>query len=252
MISESKKSFFKTVSVILDDDNIPSIIDSGKYSSIVILSYNKLNMPGFLEYSKPTLLIKLDRPEKDIFSSFNDTTRNEIRKTYKENNLSFKFFESPTEESYEVYKKFEYNQGRVPVSYQKILNTIFFGAYLDNVLISGIYINKSFPYLRIRSIFSQRLKEDDRNKYKIIAYSTRRIVWEACLWGMKNGYISLDMASVNINNPKTLSIAKFKMSFGKDLTPEYTYIYKTKMYSLFENIIRFKVFIKSLIFKIKN
>ena len=252
MILESKKYFFNTASIVLDDDKIPSIIDSGRYSSIVILSYNKLDLSGFSEYSKPTLLIKLNQSEKDIFSSFNDTTRNEIRKTYKEESLKFTFSESPTEESYDVYKKFEYNQGRVPVSFPKISNTIFLGAYLDNVLISGIYINKSFPYLRIRSIFSERLKEDDKNKYKIIAYSTRRIVWEACLWGMKNNFVSLDMASVNINNPKTLSIAKFKMSFGKDLTPEYTYIYKTKIYSFFEKLIHFKIFIKSLIFRIKN
>ncbi len=252
MIVEKKYLFFKTANIILDDEKILPLLKSNKYSSIVVLSYNKLTLPEFLEYSKPTLLIDLRRSDDEIFSSFNDTTRNEIRKTLRDDQLRFIYKDSPDAEAYRVYSDFEYSQGRLPVRMNLVIDTLFFGIVFNNEIISGIFVNKSYPYLRIRSIFSKRLKTEDREIYRIIAYSTRRVVWEACLWGKKNGYISLDMASVNINNPKTESIAKFKMSFGKNLIPEYTYIYKSKPFAFFEKVVRIKVLLKKTIFKVKN
>lgn len=252
MIIEKKKLFFKTISVMLEDEILPEIIKSKEYSSIVVLSYNKLNLQGFFGYSKPTLLIDLTKSENDILSGFNDTTRNEIRKTDKIENLMFEMKDRPDEDSYELYKRFEYSQERVPVNIDILKKNIFFAAYLDQKLISGIYVTPVHPYLVIRSIFSARLATEDKDMYKIIAYSTRRLVWEACVWGKRNGYVSLDMASVNIHNPKTLSIAKFKMSFGKDLTPEYTYIYKTLLFSLFEKLVKVKLLFKKILFALKN
>jgi hypothetical protein len=240
------------VSVVLDDEKVFELAKSGKYSSIVVLSYNQLNLPGFISYSKPTLLINLTKSENDILYDFNDTTRNEIHKTFKNDALNFKSIDAPDQQAYSLYEKFEYAQGRIPVSLNDLIENIFFGAYLNDEIISGIFVMKCFPYLRIRSIFSKRMVIEDKEFYKLVSNATRRVVWEACLWSKKNNYVSLDMASVNINNPKTLSIAKFKMSFGKELTPEYTYIYKTTLFAFFEKFVIFRLFLKRILFKFRH
>lgn len=249
---ESRKLFWKTLTVILEDSAIVSSFKSREYGSIVALSYDKLSLPQqFTSSSKPTLLIDLRQNEEHIFAGFNDTTRNEIRKTFKDPRFTV-FSGKPNSESYEMYKKFEYLQGRVPVAFKDISSTILFAISFEGQLISGIYVTTSAPYLRIRSIFSKRLNEDDKEMRKYIAYATRRIVWEACIWGKNNGYYSLDMASVNINNPKTQSIAQFKMSFGKNLVPEYTYIYKSPSFRFFERFVAIKILLKKILFKIKK
>lgn len=247
MIKINKKLFFRTASIVLEDNKIFEFINSGKYSSVVALSYNKLDIPNSSLYSKPTLLIDLTKQENEIFQTFNDTTRNEIRRTEKSDSLFFSECKEIDRYSYDLYKDFEYSQGRVPVAFSELKETIFFGAYFENKLVSGICVSKSEPYLRIRSIFSKRTKTRDKELYKIIGYSTRRLVWNICLWGKKNKFISLDMASVNINNPRTESIAKFKMSFGKELTPEYTYIFKTKTFTFFEKIVFIKLIFKKIV-----
>lgn len=252
MITVKNHLFLKTATVIFEDDQIIPIFKTGKYSSIVAVSYKKMNIPKFVMYSKPTLLIDLTRTEEEIMAGFNDTTRNEIRKTFKDNRLKFVIKDSPDKDSYEMYREFEYSQERAPVSMNVLKESFFLGISLDDKLISGIYVTKSYPYLRIRSIFSKRLKVEDKEIYKLIAYSTRRLIWEACSWGKKEGYVSLDMASVNINNPKTESIARFKMSFGKDLVDEYTYIYKSPLFSFLEKMVRIKLLLRKAIFKIRE
>lgn len=195
------------------------------------------------------MLIDLCKSLPEILQGFNDTTRNEIRRTEKINKLFFRNGSLPNTESYKLYSDFEFSQRRVPVNFQAISSTLLFSAYYNNEIISGVYLISAGKYLRIRSIFSKRTNAGDKEVYKIIGYATRRIIWEICKWGKNNGYVSLDMASVNINNPKTLSIAKFKMSFGKELVPEYTYIHKTKAFAFFEKMVVVKILFKKLVYK---
>jgi len=198
--------------------------------------------------AKTTALINLEQTEDDIFGKFRDTTRNEIRRTYKNSDLSFRFFNSVDDESYDIYKDFEYLQGRLPAPKENLKNCLFFGAYYKNKLISAIYLIATRPYLRIRSIFSKRLRSEDKELYKIISNSTRRLIWEICQWGKKEDYKSLDMASVNFDNPKTANITKFKMSFGGKVVNEYTYTYTSFLYKLLEKMVK----IKKLILKFKS
>jgi hypothetical protein len=246
MIIEQKKLFFKTVSIILEDDRILDAYTSKKYSSIIALSYKDLELPAFVKYSKPTLCIDLTKDSEAVFGSFNDTTRNEIRKTYKIPELSFHLALNPTKESYALYKKFEYSQGRVPVTLASLQGMPSFEARYNNEIISCIYVIDCKPFLRVRSIFSKRIDAENRQMYNIIAYATRRLVWDICEWGKKNDFVSLDLASVNVDNPKTKSIARFKMSFGKVLVPEYTYIYKSSAFSFFEKFAFLKLAIKRI------
>lgn len=248
MILETKKLFFNTVNVILEDDRIDGIIKSGKYSKISAVSYKKTNLPNFSVQTKTTALILLDQHEDEIFRKFNDTTRNEIRRTFKNDDLEFIADDKNFDESYSLYKDFEYTQNRVPVYKKELKYCKLFSAYYKGEMVSAIYITTSSSYLRIRSIFSKRLKVDDKDLRKIISNATRRVMWEICLWGKKNNFKSLDLASVNFKNPKTANITKFKMSFGGQVVNEYTHIYKS---ILFKNFERF-VFVKIWMFRLIN
>jgi len=247
MIIESRKFIFNTVNVILEDDKLEGIIKSGKYSKISATTYAEKDLPGFDVLTKTTALISLGEKEDDILGKFNDTTRNEIRRTYKNKNLKFVTDDKNFDESYSLYKDFEYTQGRVPVSGKELKKIKLFAAYFKEEMISAIYVAESFPYLRIRSIFSKRLKTDDKETRKIISNATRRLTWEVCLWGKKNNFKSLDMASVNFKNPKTATITKFKMSFGGKVVNEYTYIYKSNWFKFFEKFVFVKIRLLKLI-----
>jgi len=249
MIFESKKLFFNTINLVLEDDKLDEIIKSKKYSKISTTSYKQLDLLGFSVLTKTTALINLTKSEDEIFKKFNDTTRNEIRRAYKIDDLKFVSADTNFEESYFLYKNFEYLQKRVPVSKNELSQCKLFSAYYKKKMISAIYVMESFPYLRIRSIFSLRLKTNDKELYKIMSNATRRIIWEICLWGKKNNFKSLDLASVNFENPRTANITKFKMSFGGEVKNEYTYIYKSSFFRFFEKFVFLKLVLMRIFHK---
>jgi hypothetical protein len=87
---------------------------------------------------------------------------------------------------------------------------------------------------------------------KIISNGGRRLLWEVCLDLKKRGFLFLDLASVNMENPKTANIAKFKMSFGGDIMKEYAYMYQSDFYKLFSNYFNPSLIFRKIVNKIKN
>lgn len=236
MILETKKFWFKKVQIFLEDMLLERGDLENKYDSVVIVSHKKLDLPGWILKEKDTALIDLTLPEEEIFKKFNDTTRNEIRKTYNNPDLNF-ILQQNFEKSYDLYRRFEKSQGRKPVKKGEMKSFKSGLAFYKNDPIYGFYIIESFPYARIRSIFSKRLSVDDKEVMKIISNSGRRLLWEICQNLRKRGFVFLDMASVNQSNPKSANIAKFKLSFGGDIVREYTYMYKSKIFNFFERIL---------------
>lgn len=250
MIRRSKKLFFSKLIVALDDEYLDDLVEKQLYKNydfVVALTYRDLALPDFDCLSKTTALIDLHPMSLEIFAKFNDTTRNEIRRTENNTRLSFRTEDRNFKKLYDLYKKFEFSQGRVPINFAEFQEYPVFAAYLDGEPISAVSIFSGGKYLRIRSIFSKRLAADDKEMYKLISNASRRIVWEICRWGKERGFSSVDMASVNLDNPKTASIARFKMNFGGELVKEYTYLYKSKAFRFFERFVIVPHFFKKLI-----
>ena len=65
----------------MEDDKFGYIRKSGIYSKISATSYRKMQLPDFETLVKTTAIIDLIASKDKIFRKFNDTTRNEIRKT---------------------------------------------------------------------------------------------------------------------------------------------------------------------------
>jgi hypothetical protein len=248
---ETKRLWFKRVQIFLEDDldDIDDIIKNNH--SIVIISNKKLDLTNWRLREKNTASIDLTDSEEEIFKKFNDTTRNEIRKTYGNTDLSFSS-NSDFVDSYGLYCKFEKSQGRKPVNKKEMSHFKVALAFHKGEPIYGLYVIESFPYARIRSIFSKRLSVNDRDMIKVISNSGRRLIWEVCKDLKKNRFDSLDMASVNMENPKTVSISKFKMSFGGKVAREYTYIYKDEIFNLIESAFIFIKYIIKSTFLYKN
>lgn len=246
MIFLKKKFIFNTVRIIMEDDKIDKYLDKKKYQKIVIISYNKLDLDkDFHVHHKLTPNIYLDKELDDILANFNDTSRNETRRTFKNPDLRFIADDKNFNEVYEVYKNFEYAQKRAPFSKRAMKDYTVFSAYYKGELISIILCFNSFPYLRARSICSKRLEIKDKEKYKIISNATRRLVYEICKYGKERGYKLFDLGSMpaNLNDPKKAGIAEFKGSFGGKLEDEYTHTYKSKIYRTFEKLVGIKLFL---------
>lgn len=246
MIIKRNRLWFKTVTIILEDDTVfIPIIDSKIYDCITILSYNRLDIEGFTLVEKNTALINITDVE-DAFTSFSDTTRNEIRRTDKIPSLVFINDDKDYEKIFNIYKKFEYSQHRVPIGFLEFKSFKFFTAYYNSDLISCISIIHNNKFIRIRSIFSKRMSIADKELYKIIGYSSKRIMFEICKWGNSNGATSLDLASVNLTDQSKKGITGFKSSFGGENMSEYTYIYKGFWFSVFEKFVVIRNTIKKI------
>ncbi len=247
MLITQNKLWFKKAIVLLDDSLVKEVVASKIYSAIDILSYKKMLLVGFRVKEKTIALIDLMREEQNIFDSFGETTRKHIRRTQNNPDLRFDSIAIPTDEWYELFKKFEYSQNRVPMPRKDFKSFRLFAAYYKDSPISGVSVIESGHYIRTITIFSKRLDIEDKKLYKLTAWSTRRIMWEICLWGKKEGFTSFDLGSVNLVDPKKAGISDFKLSFGGGTMPEYTHIYKSNTFAFFEKLAMLKNQIKKII-----
>ncbi len=251
---ERKYKIFRTVRVILDDEKAIDI-DKKDFSKIMILSYKQLSLKKkYYVRKKVTANIDINKDEEEILANFHKTTRNEIRKTYRIKDLKFKLLKDKQEirEAYELHKEFEYKIGRVPFPLSHFKGCLFFGAFYKKKIISLIICYDCFPYLRARAISSLRFyasNKNDKALYNIISYSSRRLIYEVCLWGRKNKYLHFDLGSINPNDEDKKNLYNFKSKFGGKIEKEYTYIYKSFLFSVFEKIVIFKLFFSRFIYR---
>src|SRR3989344_9109484 len=84
MVIEQKHLFFSTLRVILDDETLKRAFQEKQYAYISGLSYNRFDFGKNVRIKeKKTAIINMENDLDTIFAKFNDTTRNEIRKTYR-------------------------------------------------------------------------------------------------------------------------------------------------------------------------
>jgi len=239
MILERKKIFLRGIRYILEDIPDTDMLKK-KYQMITILTYDNIKLNGFTVRKKKTPLVDLSRIEAEIFNSFHDTTRNEIRRTEKIAGMEFVSDDKNIDEAYNLYRMHEQAQGRKPEKREEFIGTKIFSAYYKNEMISTVICFDSPKILRAKAISSKRLEHDDKEIRKIISFSSRRIMWEICKYGKKHGYSGFDLGSINLSDPKKESIARFKMTFGGGIVDEYLYIYKSRFFEVFEKAVKIR------------
>jgi len=236
--------WFKTIRYVLEPwPDITAL--KKKYSAIYILSYYHREMKGWHIKHKQTPVIDLSQPMDNIFKNFNHTTRNEIRRTFdhKIPGLDIKVDDQDIKANYNLSKQFEYKQGRVPETITTYQGCKFFAAYYNNKIISSVICFDSPPVLRAKAICSLRLKTKNKQLYKIISYSTRRLIYEAIKYAHKNNYQRFDLGSVNFNKK---NLAQFKMGFTQNLDDEYTYTYMSPLFKALKQAVGLKKTVKKI------
>lgn len=229
---------FKYARLILENLKFSQIEELKKrYSYLYIVAYKKTNLKNFEVLSKRTPIIDLTKDIKEIFRKFNATTRNEIRKTKKDENLKFIALDQNFDQIYKLYKNLERTQGRTPIPIQEIKKSKIFSAYFKGELISSISCYDHNKILRIGQIFSLRMKNEEK-EFKNTSWTTRRSMFEICKYGKKNGYKKLDLGIVNLTDPAKAGVAKFKQSFGGDIIDTYIYRYESKIFKPLRRILK--------------
>ena len=201
------------------------------YDYIYLVSYNYINTQGLniSVFEKKTPIIHLNKSFDDIFINFKSNTKNEIRKTFKIEGLNFVNFDKNYEEIFNLNKLFETNKGWKPTIIDEFKNGNTFSAYYKNELMAFVFCNIDNNIIRVTNIASNRKKNS--NEYnKIIGYSTRRLIYEICKWGLDNNIVFVDLGIINFTDPSKKGIAKFKSSFGADIIDTYIYRYKNKKF----------------------
>jgi hypothetical protein len=248
MVIKDKKLFFRRAIVTLDDAAAKEIIgQKNRYSFISVLSYKKMELgTGWQTFQKQTAVIDLSKGEEDVFRNFNETVRNEIRKTEKMPDLRFMNGDQNFSAAFDLYKNFSKNKSRPAYDAAWMKNFKIFSAYRKDRMISAIFVSDAPEVLRIFAICSDRLASDDKELYKIIGYAGKRIIYDICRYGAAEGKIGLDVGGANFTDPAKAGITAFKMSFGGTKCDEHTYIYKSGAFSFFENFSKMRLAIKQL------
>lgn len=239
MLIEHKRPVLSSARIILDDELLRRAMRDKSYAYVTAISHHRFDFgPGVSVKPKKTIVVHLGgmTPEK-LLQTFNETSRNEIRRTFSMADLAIRR-DTNLDVAYDLYARFERAQGRTPQHKESFLKSRIWCAYLDGRIISAIACYDSKPILRVRAIYSTRLWEKDKNRYALTGFITRRLVYEICAYGIKNGYTGVDMGAANFKDSTKQGVTKFKSSFGGEVVDEYTYTYKSKLFRFIKLISR--------------
>ncbi len=229
MIFEQRNFLLKSVRIILDDKALRDVLEKKTHSYISGLSYNWQLMSDKSVHikTKQTTVIKLSG---DYFSRFNDTTRNEVRRTEKMSEMSFRVPDENRRAIYELYKNFERSAGRIVRKREYFGKSLLCGAYLDSELAAAVLCYDAYPYLRAHAIVSSHAHQ------KLKSFALRRLVFEICKYGQQHSYMWFDLGGINTHDPKKAGITAFKLGFGGDTINDYHYTYKSLTARLLEKV----------------
>jgi len=246
MITREKKLIFNVLRILHVDEDLSALIDKTKYAFISIISYKPLNLgTDFFLKQKNIINIYLTDPIEEIFERFTRSTKLEIKKTYQIQELEFVMDDKNLEGTYNLYKQFEYSQGRVPWKKASFDGVKLFNAYYNGELISSIPCYNLYPYLQARAMFSKRIEGDKQYK-KIVGHATRRLVLDICQYAKTHNYLFFGLGSINFESYQKSNVSQFKGFFGGVIENEYTYIYKNSSYKIFEKLLTAKARLKKL------
>ena len=246
MIIEKKFLFFRSVRILYEGENISSLLDRKRYDYAVVVSYEPLRLPANFRLSKKKAAnIRLNGSSEEIFGRFSVSTRNEIHKTRKIDELEFKIADENFKDSYDLYCRFEKEQSRAPWSVETYKNTILFNAYYKGEIIVSMPCFNLQPYLQIRSISSKRLEAHDAAAGKMIGYASRRLIYEICRYGKEKGYEFAGLGAVNYSTSQKTGVSDFKMFFAPEIGDEYTYTYESGLFRFLKILLPLKnIFLK--------
>ena len=182
------------------------------YSYINVYCYSPCVCSGFTSRIQPTLLIDLSQDLAQIFSHFNTTARNHVRRAAKNSDLELKVLDTAADASYQLYSQIKSLDGAHPDLKREFSGCHLFNAYWTGNLIVTMSFYDNGSYIRSKHIASSRkLMGKDA---KVVAHASRALIWEVCKWGKAHGRGMFDLGGINYTDASKAGIREFKQSFG--------------------------------------
>lgn len=168
---------------------------------------------------KKSSLIDLSKGLDRIIGSFNTTSRNEYRRTERENHLRFELGFQNFDTFYRFYTQCEHERGWFPIPQQELKNSLLFSATYNGNLISGMSCYTHGSRIRVGRIFSRRRSLISGGlSNTVFGGASKRIVVEICKFGIENGFTTLDLGGVDLEGGIKSGITQFKLSLGGIVT----------------------------------
>lgn len=203
------------------------------YARTHVYSYQPLELPAFhLLKEKPTPFIPLSgTTAEEVLSSFRDTTRNEVRRTFKMPELSFTI-QRPDAETYAFYAAATRSQGRRPQRAGLFRDARVAVARRAGVVLSTIAFVPAKPVVKVLTISSLRRESADAQERNLIGFASKRLIYELCAYGIDNGYDGVDLGYVNLTDAAKRGISDFKTGFGGEVRTEWQYVRESRLVAL--------------------
>jgi lipid II:glycine glycyltransferase (peptidoglycan interpeptide bridge formation enzyme) len=233
MIEIDKKIFKYNIKEVHFSKN-PYDIDNCDY---LIFPYcpNKVEMNGFTRYKKYTSVIDLTQNLDTIWKKMNRNTIRNIKQAEKEDIKIRKNCEY--DKFYQIYRNFLQKKGLTsvfevfgvgPISLESLKkNGTLFIAELDDKILAGHIFIHDDAHIEDWVTGSIRL-DNEKDWSKLVACGNRLILWETIKYAKEKGIKEFDLGGLfpeekTEKDPIKKGINTFKLSFGGDLVPGYTY-----------------------------
>jgi hypothetical protein len=199
------------------------------YDEVTFISYKDDVLDYKNKVARTTVVVDLSKSLGDILQECNDTTRNEIRRSFNMPDLSVDFLHYSDNAFVECYKMYEFQerkQGRKPDALRKFAGNIFCAVRSDGRLMCAVSFFFNTEIIKVHSISSLRLYDIDQDIKKKISFASRRAIYEIISFGKKLGFKKLDLSYIDPQNPNKAGIDSFKRGFGGDIVQDFTYSFR--------------------------
>lgn len=183
--------------------------------------YGTCHAAGFETIQKTACLIDLGKGLDYAFAQFHATSRNEVRRALKMQQLTFETGILQDFSSYfEFYKTCENARNWIPIPETELRNSMVITACFEEKPISGMSAYTHEGRLRIGRIFSLKRQNDDpRLNNLVFGCAAKHIVYAYCRYASEHGYHTVDLGGIDLNDPAKAGITRFKLSLGGKVWP---------------------------------
>ncbi|MEM2505876.1 MAG: peptidoglycan bridge formation glycyltransferase FemA/FemB family protein [Nitrososphaeria archaeon] len=188
---------------------------------------NKVDLQGFERHNYFTSVIDLNQDLENIWGRFNKTTRNEIRRAYKEG-LEIRI-NKDFDEFYKLYMRFKQKKGlktRGPSLTTIKRYGVLFTALKDGEILTGQVYYTDGQTMRWIIGASKRLEISGRQKV-LISYANRLLIWEAIQYAKRKRIAEFDLGGYYMGSTPDEEKEKinfFKRGFGGEIVCRYRYL----------------------------
>ncbi len=183
-----------------------------------------------------TLRINLLKPEEQLFSELESTTRKRIRRAEKRGGLSIRFYDEPNpqviDEFCRNYDEFANTKGIVAcdraflqMAQKQNALRISLLTGMDGEILCGIAeIHDEVIAMGMYS-FSHFRRYEDSSARSMISNANRYLHWELIRYNKQQGFAIMDMGGLGMGQetPDLDSVDEFKLDFGGEIRTLYHY-----------------------------